>query len=169
MDFTFLNDILYLFGGGIVEKYIILEVIPDGSSKEKGQIVQLSALKIENLKLLDRFDYRLEEESIRNKEVLKFIQYDKDDFTYVASSENIINDFKTFSEGYLLLIIDNSYTKSFLEELPNEKRSVFSYLNMRCSDFEISDMIEKYHLRPSNHIVDLLYEAYIAESNQHDL
>ena len=30
----------------------------------------------------------------------------------------------------------------------------------------INEIIEKYHLEPSNHLLDLLYEAIIYESNK---
>ena len=46
-------------------KYIILELIPTKSIG--GDIIQLSALKIDDLKLIDRFDYRLNEDKIFNK------------------------------------------------------------------------------------------------------
>jgi hypothetical protein len=39
--------------------YIILELIPEAISPDKGSIVQLSALKLNDLTLIDRFDYRL--------------------------------------------------------------------------------------------------------------
>ena len=47
-----------------MKKYIILELIPTASTKEKGDIIQLSALKLEDLNLIDRFDYTLVEEKI---------------------------------------------------------------------------------------------------------
>ena len=46
------------------DQYIIVEVIPTHSKAEKGTIAQLSALKLEGLKLLDRFDYRLKDDSL---------------------------------------------------------------------------------------------------------
>jgi len=39
------------------EKYIILEIVPTAVDPKKGDIAQLSALKIDGIKLVDRFDY----------------------------------------------------------------------------------------------------------------
>ena len=41
------------------EKYVILEIIPTAVDPKKGDVAQLSALKIDGIKLVDRFDYRL--------------------------------------------------------------------------------------------------------------
>ena len=41
------------------DKYIIVEVIPTHSDSNKGFIAQISALKLEGIKLIDRFDYRV--------------------------------------------------------------------------------------------------------------
>ena len=38
------------------DKYIIVEIIPTHSKAEKGTIAQISALKLEGLKLIDRFE-----------------------------------------------------------------------------------------------------------------
>ena len=40
------------------DKYIILELIPDGIDKDKGIVLQVSGLKLNGLELIDRFDYR---------------------------------------------------------------------------------------------------------------
>ena len=40
-------------------KYIIVELIPTATDPSRGDIIQLSALKIDNLNLVDRFDYRI--------------------------------------------------------------------------------------------------------------
>ena len=52
-----------------------------------------------------------------------------------------------------------------LKDIENEKESVFNHLNMKYHDYIIDEVINKYHLEPSNYIVDLLYEALIYESN----
>ena len=39
------------------DNYIIVEIIPKHSSSEKGFIAQISALKLNGLNLIDRFDY----------------------------------------------------------------------------------------------------------------
>lgn len=147
-------------------KYIILEIIPDAISPDKGNIIQLSALKLDGLKLLDRFDYRLNYERIDNIDLRTLISYDKDSFHYVDDGKEIMDKFKKWTKDLPLLIIDNVYTYNFLRELENEKRSIFSYLGYEYSDDVIDKVIQKYNLEPSNYIVDLLYEALIYESNK---
>ena len=145
------------------KKYIILEIIPTAVDPTKGEIAQLSALKLNGLELIDRFDYRLAEDKIKNIDIINMISYDKDGFTYEENTEKILSEFKVFIEDYDLLIIDNLYTFNYLEKIKNTKESVFKYLNMEYSDDVIDKMIKKYGLEPSNHIVDLLYEALIFE------
>lgn len=146
-------------------KYIILEIIPTMSDPKYGKIAQLSALKLNGLVLEGRFDYRLKEKEIENQDILKMIDYDKKDFTYVDSSEEIMNQFRKFIEDYDLLMMDNSYTEKYLKEIKNKKESIFSCLHMEYSIDVIDKMIKKYQLEKSNYIVDLLYEALIFESN----
>lgn len=146
------------------EKYIILELIPSHSSSKCGKIVQLQALKLDGLKLIDRFDYRLKEELIENKDLQEMISYDKDMFKYI--DDNIFPKFKQFIEDLPLLIIDNFYTRDYLSNLPNKMESVFNYLNLEIDDNIFNTLITKYKLQPSNHFVDLLYEAIILESNK---
>lgn len=145
-------------------KYIIVEIIPTSSKKSTGDIVQLSALKINDLNLIDRFDYRLNEDKITIPDLLKIISYDKESFKYVDSSDIILSDFKKWIEDYKLLIIDNPYTLSYLEEIVN-KESILKHLNLTYGDDVIDVIMKKYNLEPSNYIVDLLYEALIYESN----
>ena len=147
-----------------MNKYIIVELIPTTSKKETGDIIQLSALKIDNLSLIDRFDYRLNEDKIYLKKLLELIDYDKELFVYKNTTDEILNDFKEWCENYKILIIDNEYTKSYLKEFEN-KESIFDYLNMKYNDNIIDEIIEKYNLENSNYIVDLLYEALIYEYN----
>ena len=147
------------------KEYIILEIIPTRLGPDKGLIAQLSALKIKDLCLLDRFDYRLDEKLIYNPDILNMIKYDKDSFTYVKDKETILNKFREWSKDVDLLIIDNEYTKNYLKPLKNKKTSIFKYLDLKFSDDIIDIIMKKYNLEPSNHIVDLLYEALIYESN----
>ena len=147
------------------DKYIIVELIPSHSNSEKGMIVQLQALKIEGLELIERFDYRLEDNLVENKDLLNMISYDKESFKYVSDSNEIVKEFKKFSLKTPLLIIDNNYTIDYLKEFENEKESIFKYLNMDFSEDVFEKIITKYNLEPSNHLVDLLYEALIYESN----
>ena len=148
------------------KKYIILEIIPTAISPEKGPIAQLSALKLEGLNIIDRFDYRLNEKIIYNKDILNMINYDKDIFTYVDDEKIILEKFKNWTEDLDLLIIGNPYTNNYLKYLPNTKESIFNYLGLKFSDDVIDKLITKYKLQPSNHIVDLLYESLIYSSNK---
>lgn len=145
------------------DKYIILELIPTALKPENGVIVQLSALKIHGLKLKDRFDYRLKEDLIPYKDFLSLIDYDKESFVYVNNNEEIISSFREWIEDLPLLIIDNEYTFNYLGDITNQKESIFKYLNIDNTDDVIDRIIEKYHLEPTNHIVDVLYEALIHE------
>ena len=145
------------------KKYIILEIIP--STVKNGDIVQLSALKLNELVLVDRFDYRLSDDKIDNEYIKNMVCYDKDSFQYKNTTEEIISDFKKWIEDYDLLIIDNLYTRNYLEKIDNKKESILKYLNIDYSDDVIDELIDKYKLEKSNYIVDLLYEALIFESN----
>lgn len=145
------------------KRYIILEIIP--TAIKDGDIVQLSALKINELNLEDRFDYRLNYKFIDNKDLVDMISYDSDSFNYVDTTKEIVNKFKKWIGNYKLLIIDNSYTENYLVGIKNKRESIFNYLDMEYSDDIIERVIEKYGLVFSNHIVDLLYEALIYESN----
>ena len=147
------------------KKYIILEIIPTAVDPKKGEIAQLSALKLNGLNLIDRFDYRLNDDKIKIEDIKNMISYDKDSFNYVDSKEEILTKFQNFIEDYDLLIIDNEYTANYLEDIENKKESIFKYLKMDFSDDVIEKVIDKYKLEPSNYIVDLLYEALIFESN----
>ena len=148
------------------KKYIILEIIPTSVDPKKGDIAQISALKIDDLKLIDRFDYRLSKDKINNIDILNMIAYDEEMFQYVNTTRTILTRFKKWIEDYDLLIIDNVYTKNYLSKIKNKKESIFVYLNMSFSDDVIELVMEKYKLIPSNHIVDLLYEALLFEKGE---
>ena len=147
------------------KEYIIVEIIPTHPDPNKGQIAQLSALKLKGLKLIDRFDYRLKNELINNVYIEEMINYDRENFIYENSTKEILDEFKKFIKKDLLLIIDNDYTNDYLKNITNEKESIFKYLNTYFYDDVFNELIEKYHLEKSNYIVDLLYEALIYESN----
>ena len=147
------------------DKYIIVEIIPTHSSSEKGFIAQISALKLKGIELQDRFDYRVEDKLIENQDLKELIQYDKKSFNYVDNIYFIIEKFKKWSKGYPLLILEESYTRDYLKELPNKKELVYPYLNLEYS-LDIFEIIKKkYKLEPSDHLVDLIYEAIIYETN----
>jgi len=147
------------------EKYIILEIIPTAIDPSRGDIIQLSALKIEDLKLIDRFDYRLNEKYVPLKEMVDMISYDKEQFIYKETTKEIIDDFTKWIEDYELLILNNTYTLNYLKDINNIKKDISTYINIPYNDNIIDMIIKKYHLQPSNYIVDLLYEALIYESN----
>ncbi len=152
-----------------MKKYIILELIPTASTKEKGDIIQLSAIKLNELTLMDRFDYRITDDKIPLTDLKEMINYDNDKFIYKNTTEEILNDFKKWSEGLPLLILYNSYTLDYLKELNNKKEDISKYLNMSYTDDMIDNIIKKYNLELSNYIVDLLYEALIYESNNSNI
>ena len=143
------------------KRYIILEIIP--TKVIGGDVAQISALKINGIKLEDRFDYRLDKSKINVPDILNMINYDNDSFKYVMSTKSLMKNFKKFIEDLPLLIIDNSYTRNYLEEFDNEKESVFKYLNLDITDDVIDRLINKYNLKVSNYLVDLIYEALIKE------
>ncbi|MFV0250148.1 MAG: hypothetical protein ACK5HP_03855 [Bacilli bacterium] len=148
-----------------MEKYIILEIIPTSTSPLSGDIIQLSAIKIDGLQLIDRFDYRLVENKIQIKDLVDLIDYDKDNFIYKNSTDEILKSFKEWANDLPFLIICNNYTKNYLVNFTNKMESIFDKLNMEYSDDIIDLVISKYKLEPSNYIVDLLYESLIYESN----
>lgn len=143
------------------DEYIILEIIPTAIHPSKGDIIQLSALKLKGIQLQDRFDYRLEERLIALDDFKELISYDKDSFIYKESTKEILNDFKEWSKDLPLLIMDNVYTKNFLETLDNNKESICKYLDTEYTDNFIEELIKKFDLEPTNYIVDILYESLI--------
>lgn len=144
-------------------KYVIVELIPTSIKKENGVIVQLSALKLDGIKLLDRFDYRINEDKVPLKDFIDMCSYDKESFIYLDTTNEILEAFSNWIGDLPLLIIDNEYTNNYLKDITNLKESVFSYLNLETTDDAVEKMINKYKLEPSNYIVDLLYEALIQE------
>ena len=148
-----------------MKEFIIIEIIPTHSDHTKGKIIQLQALKIKDLNLIDRFDYRLNEDKITNKDLVNLISYDNDYFTYVDDDKDILKEFKKWSNNLPLLILDNNYTKGYLSKLKNKKESICNYLDTEYNDDLINYLIKEYKLEPSNHIVDLLYESMIMHDN----
>lgn len=143
------------------EKYIIVELIPTSIFKQNGVLVQLSALKLEGIHLIDRFDYRICEEKVPFPDFIDMCSYDKESFVYANSTDEILNNFEEWIEDLPLLIIDNPYTRNYLQTISNKKLSIFEYLNIENDNQAIENMITRYHLEPSNYVVDLLYEALI--------
>lgn len=146
------------------EKYIIIEIIPTTSQKETGDLVQISALKLHGLQLIERFDYRLNPAKIQIPDLVRLTSYDKENFIYLESTEQLLKTFSIWSGGLPLLILDNAYTKSYLKDLPNLKLSICPFLKTEYQDNIIETLIQKYQLEPSNYIVDLLYESILKEN-----
>ena len=145
------------------KRYVILEIIPTAVDPKKGDVAQLSALKINGIKLEDRFDYRLDKSKIKIPDILRMVDYDNESFKYYKTTKTIMKHFKNFIGDLPLLIIDNTYTNNYLRGLENKKESVFKYLGLDVT-FDVFDkLMDKYKLEPSNHLVDLLYEALIRE------
>ncbi len=148
------------------DKYIIVEIIPTHSQSEKGFIAQLSALKLHGIQLQERFDYRVENKWIENEDLKNMISYDKEDFTYVNNIYFILEKFRHWAKDYPLILIEDTYTLDYLKDLPNKKELIYPYLQMDYS-MDVFDKIQKkYQLQPSNHLVDLIYEAIIMEGNK---
>ncbi len=143
------------------DKYIIVEIIPTRSNSKDGFIAQISALKLEGLKLIDRFDYRVKDELIDNIDVLRIISYDKNMFTYIDNEVFIPEKFKQFVEDLPLLIIEDRYTLDYLSYLDNKKELVYPYIGVEYHDKVFDDIKKKFNLEDSNHLVDLIYEAII--------
>jgi DNA polymerase III alpha subunit (gram-positive type) len=144
-------------------KYVIVEVIPTSIKKETGVLVQLSALKLDGIKLIDRFDYRINEDKVLLKDFIDMCSYDKESFTYLDSTDEILDNFSKWIDNLPILIIDNDYTRNYLQDISNTKESILDYLEIENNNEAIDNIIHKYHLEPSNYIVDLLYEAIIHE------
>lgn len=147
------------------EKYIIVEVIPTHSDCEQGFIAQISALKLDGIKLEDRFDYRVDDKFIENDYLRELIQYDKKQFTYVNNIYFIIEKFKQWAKDYPLLLLEEEYTKKYLSEMDNHKELVYPYFDLEFDNEIFNKIIDKYQLQHTEHLVDLVYEAIIYEGN----
>ena len=62
---------------------------------------------------------------------------------------------KAKGEYILFLDSDDYLEENTLQEIEN----VLDYLEVECDDYVIDKIINTYNLQPSNHIVDILYEA----------
>ena len=143
------------------DKYIIVELIPTTLRKETGDVIQLSALKINNLVIEDRFDYRLNEDNIPLKDFIDLISYDKESFTYKDTTKDILDEFTKFIEEYPILMMDNEYTNNYLSDIKNKKESRYNYISTNNKDTFIEEIMEKYGIEPTNYIVDVIYESII--------
>lgn len=147
------------------DEYIIVEIIPTHSKAEKGFIAQISALKLKGIKLIERFDYRVDDKLIDNPDLKNLIKYDKKAFTYVDNIYFILEKFKKWAKDLPLMIIEEDYTLDYLKDLKNKKELIFKYFDMEYSLDIFERLMKKYSLEPSDHLVDLIYEAIIYEGN----
>ena len=147
------------------KEYVIVEIIPNHSNSKIGFIVQLQALKIKNNQIIDRLDLRVDNSLIDNPRLLDMINYDNEMFTYTKDKNYILKEFAKFIGSNKLLIIDNDYTLDYLKDFNNKKESVFKYLDLEFSNDVFDKIMKKYELEPSNHLVDLLYEALIFKNS----
>ena len=143
------------------KEYIIVEIIPTHSNFKIGFIAQLQALCIKDNIINGRLDLRVNESLIENKDLLEMISYDKEMFNYLKNGDELLKYFIEFVGKKKLLIIDNYYTRDYLKNISNKKESVFEYLDLEMTDDVFDKLIKKYQLKPSNHLVDLLYEALV--------
>lgn len=146
---------------------IILELIPTSSNPIRGEVVQLSAIKIEDYKLIDRFDYRLNPDKIALKDLVQLTSYDKSDFVYKQTSAEIMKDFNLWANNAELLILQDAFTQNYLTHynITNPQSWVLQKLNLSHHDLVFEEILQKYNLAPSNYLVDILFEALIWESN----
>lgn len=147
------------------DEYIIVEIIPTHSKAETGFIAQISALKLKGIKLIERFDYRVDDKLIDNPDLKNLIKYDKKAFTYVDNIYFILEKFKKWAKDLPLMIIEEDYTLDYLKDLKNKKELVFKYFDMEYSLDIFERLMKKYSLEPSDHLVDIIYEAIIYEGN----
>ncbi len=148
------------------KEYVIVEIIPTHSNAKCGFIAQLQALRICDDKIIGRLDLRMDDSLIENNDLLKMISYDKEMFTYTSDKNKILEEFIKFIKKDRLLIIDNYYTIDYLKDIKNKQESVFKYLGLEFSNDVFDKLISKYQLEPSNHLVDLLYEALVFENKK---
>ena len=132
------------------DKYIIVEIIPTSSDSKKGIIAQLSALKLDGIKLIDRFDYRVNDELVDNNDLLEMISYDKDNFIYTDNPDLILSEFKKWSSDLPILLIENDYTKEYLASLNNKMELVYPYLGLEYNYDVFNSIMNKYQIEASN-------------------
>lgn len=151
-----------------MKEYIILEIIPSSLYPQNGEVLQLSALKVNNFQLHGRFDKRIVDEKLPFPKLKDLIDYDNESFEYKQTSQEIMEDFKTWAGSLPLYIIDNAYTRQYLKfyKFSNPLVSVLDFVGLVFHDDVLNEMLEKYNLEPSNYIVDLIFEALIQEENK---
>ena len=83
--------------------------------------------------------------------------------------QEIIEDFSPQKEltkvNFLICFIEQLF-KDNKHLLDNSKELIYPYLNLEHKYDIFNEIIDKYKLEPSNHLVDLLYEAIVFEKNK---
>ena len=77
----------------------------------------------------------------------------------------LIKKFKEWIEDLPILLIENDYTKDYLKDINNRMELVYPYLNVDYNYDVFNTIMAKYQIAHSNYLVDIIYEAIIAESN----
>lgn len=134
---------------------ILLELIP--SKSKDGDIIQIEALDIKNNEIIKRLNIRYLAKNL-DKKLIDMISYDKEDHIYLDSTKEILKTLKDFAKDKTIYIMDNSYTKDYLEEFNTS--FIEEFLNEEKDNF-LEQMIKKYNIQPTNYVVDILYESII--------
>jgi len=140
------------------KKYIIVEIIPTTRFKNTGDIAQLCAIKVDD-DIITNLKLRLNLNKIQIPDILNMINYDKDKFEYLSTTNKILNKFKKWSNNLDLIVIPNSYTLDYLGDLENKKVSICEVLDMKFSDNLFNDISLKYNLDLNDEIVEIMYKA----------
>ena len=57
--------------------------------------------------------------------------------------------------------LKHTLKKNYLKELNNKKEIIYPYIDVEYSNDVFNKIMDKYKIEPSNHLVDILYEAII--------
>ena len=134
---------------------ILLELIP--SKSKDGDIIQIEALDIKNNEIIKRLNIRYLAKNLDQK-LIDMISYDKNDHIYLDSTEEMLKALKDFAKDKTIYIMDNSYTRDYLKEFNTS--FIEEFLDEEKDGF-LERMINKYNIKPTNYIVDILYESII--------
>lgn len=139
----------------MLKEGILLELIP--SKSKDGDIIQIEALDIKNNKIINRLNIRYLANNLDQK-LIDMISYDKDEHIYLDSTKSMLKALKDFARDKTIYIMDNGYTKNYLKEFNTS--FIEEFLGEKKENF-LERMIKKYNIKPTNYIVDILYESII--------
>ncbi len=147
-------------------EYVIVEIIPNRSKRELGgSIEQVSCLKIKDLYLVDSLYLRHNPEYIDIPDLVKMLDYGHDYFETTDYVNEVESRFKEFIGKTPLLIMDNDYTKNYLKDYPNKKKSIFKELDVEEHSNVFQEIMDLYGIQPTDDLVTILYEALISKHN----